>query len=165
MRVVRTEGSDRADWVPRLCDHRGQPYAILSHRWLQDPNHEVVFADIEEIGETVYKKASNAFTVPIKNPQYTLGGVAPNSKPGFKKLQGAARRAVKDGYEFLWVDTCCINKSSSSELSEAINSMWKWYKVSSICYVYFSSMPDVPSEAQKMHFAANAWWRRGWLVS
>lgn len=48
MTVIRTEGSNKEEWVPRLCTHCGQPYAILSHRWLTDPNEEVLFADIQE---------------------------------------------------------------------------------------------------------------------
>jgi hypothetical protein len=70
-------------------------YAILSHRWTDD---EVLFKDIEE--NTSINKA------------------------GYFKLQGAISQARADGCAYLWDDTCCIDKSSSAELSEAINSMW-----------------------------------------
>jgi hypothetical protein len=41
---------------------------------------------------------------------------------------------------WVWVDTCCINKSSSSELQEAINSMFSWYKSAPECYVYLEDV-------------------------
>jgi hypothetical protein len=77
------------------------PYAILSHTWGSD-NEEVSFKDLTE------GKGSN--------------------KKGYGKLTFCARRALYDGLRYFWVDTCCIDKSSSAELSEAINSMFRWYK-------------------------------------
>lgn len=88
-----------------------QGYAILSHRWLDG---EVLFKDIEN-------------------------GTA-ESKAGFSKLEFCARQAAKDDIVYFWIDTCCINKESSAELSEAINSMFKWYKKATKCYVYLSDL-------------------------
>jgi hypothetical protein len=59
-----------------------------------------------------------------------------NTKAGYNKLTGAIQKASKHGYAYLWVDTCCINKDSSAELSEAINSMYKWYENTAVCYAY-----------------------------
>ena len=73
-------------------------YAILSHRWADE---EVTFADIE-------------------------GGGA-DKKSGYRKIEGACSLAAEHGFEYIWIDTCCIDKTSSSELSEAINSMYQWY--------------------------------------
>ncbi|KAI6138370.1 hypothetical protein BKA82DRAFT_58501, partial [Pisolithus tinctorius] len=55
--------------------------------------------------------------------------------------------AVKDGYEWLWIDTCCIDKRSSSELSEAINSMFRWYRDAQVCYAYLNDVDesDIPT--------------------
>jgi len=86
-------------------------YAILSHRWEQD---EVLFADI----------LSNRY----------------EHKRGFTKIKYACTQALNDGLEFLWVDTCCIDKTSSAELSEAINSMFRWYRDASVCYAYLSDL-------------------------
>ncbi len=107
MRVLRTEGSERTDWIPRLCTYRGQPYAILSHRWFEDANHEVLFAGIEEIDRSIINGLEHPHIV--KNPRYVDGTV--NSKPGFSKLQGAARQAQKDDYQYLWIDTCCTTQT------------------------------------------------------
>ena len=88
------------------------PYAILSHTWEDD---EVLFKDIGDL-----KKAK--------------------AKSGWQKIEYICRQALEDGLEWTWVDTCCIDKSSSAELSEAINSMFKWYQCSTVCYVYLCDL-------------------------
>lgn len=40
------------------------------------------------------------------------------------------------GYRLAWIDTCCMNKSSSADLNEAINSMYEWYQKPGRCYAY-----------------------------
>ena len=47
---------------------------------------------------------------------------------------------MKDGLSHAWIDTCCIDKSSSAELSEAINSMYTWYEVAQVCYAYLEDV-------------------------
>ncbi|KAF3066323.1 Vegetative incompatibility protein HET-E-1 [Daldinia childiae] len=89
-------------------------YAILSHMWEYD---EVLFQDIKD-------------------------GLA-SLRHGYAKVTGCCHQAIKDGYEWIWIDTCCIDKSSSAELSEAINSMYSWYAESDICYVYLSDVRSV----------------------
>lgn len=158
MRVLRTEGSGDESWTPRICTHAGQPYAILSHRWADNPNHEVLFADIEEVDVLYFGKGDEEYQTIVKNTQYV--GRHPGYKPAFGKLQGAARRALNDGYAFIWIDTCCIDKNSSSELSEAINSMWMWYKSSSICYAYLGDATKIADD----QFSLSSWWTRGWTL-
>lgn len=72
-------------------------YAILSHTW---STNEVSFQDI-------------------------LVGKAPGRR-GYHKIMGCCEQASRDGFKYLWVDTCCIDKTSSAELQEAICSMYKW---------------------------------------
>ncbi|KAK4962836.1 hypothetical protein LTR10_000463 [Elasticomyces elasticus] len=88
-------------------------YAILSHRWSAD---EVLFSDWH-----CSKK---------------------ESKTGWAKIKGACRKAQQDRIPYLWVDTCCIDKSSSSELNEALNSMFAYYRNARVCYVYLFDVPD-----------------------
>jgi hypothetical protein len=114
------------------------PYAILSHTWGED---EVTLNDI-------------------------LQGKA-RSKKGFQKIQWCASQALKDGYQYVWVDTCGIDKSSSSELSEAINSMFQWYKNSKVCYVYLVDVQesDVRTIQNKdSQFRKSRWFTRGWTL-
>jgi hypothetical protein len=89
-------------------------YAILSHTW---GDGEVTFQDWQH-----FRKASE--------------------KTGFAKIKSACAQARADGLEYIWVDTNCIDKSSSAELSEAINSMFAWYKNSHVCYVYLADVED-----------------------
>jgi hypothetical protein len=84
-------------------------YAILSHRWQQD---EVNFKDMK--------------------PKHR---VAISNKAGFLKVRALCKRTARDGFGSCWIDTCCINKDSSSELSEAIDSMYRWYRDAKVCYV------------------------------
>jgi hypothetical protein len=137
------------------------PYAILSHTWGAD-HEEVVFKDI-------YKGKGKG-----------------RAKPGYEKLRFCAQRATEDQIGYFWVpmirplsfftsftncsyqiDTCCIDKSSSAELTEAINSMYKWYKNSTVCFVYLS---DVPRRTWNIEgdgipvasLLGSRWFTRGW---
>ncbi|KUI59526.1 Vegetative incompatibility protein HET-E-1 [Cytospora mali] len=71
-------------------------------------------------------------------------------------------QAAKDGLKYAWVDTCCIDKSSSAELSEAINSMFRWYQRSARCYVYLSDIRSGPSWRDEL--ARCRWFTRGWTL-
>ncbi|KAK1535949.1 HET domain-containing protein [Colletotrichum paranaense] len=55
---------------------------------------------------------------------------------GITKIDGLCRVARGEELSWVWIDTCCIDKSSSAELSEAINSMFQWYKRAVACYVF-----------------------------
>ncbi len=87
-------------------------YAILSHTWVD--GEEVLFQDIQSS--------------------------AAKNRKGFAKVQGFCDVAIRHGYDWVWIDTCCIDKSSSAELSEAINSMFAWYESSTTCFVYLADV-------------------------
>jgi hypothetical protein len=108
-------------------------YAILSHTWGPD-TEEVTFENL-------------------------VDGTG-KDKAGYDKIRFCAKQAGCDGLRYFWVDTCCIDKSSSAELSEAINSMFKWYQQSSICYVYLA---DVKAE-DLTTFEESRWFKRGWTL-
>jgi hypothetical protein len=95
----------------QFMDERATPeYAILSHTWAAE---EVTYQDMcEGLSQVVQQKA------------------------GFAKIRLACEQANADGLRFCWVDTCCIDKKSSAELSEAINSMFRWYAKCKVCYAY-----------------------------
>jgi len=82
-----------------------------------------------------------------------------------KKIDGCCKQALEDGLNFVWVDTCCIDKSSSAELSEAINSMWEWYRRSKVCYAYLSDVPpDTVGEETYSNLSQSRWFTRGWTL-
>lgn len=113
-------------------------HAILSHTWGPDTD-EVSFKDM-------------------------IDGTAKN-KFGYNKIQFCGSQAASDGLKYFWVDTCCIDKSNNTELSEAINSMFRWFRNSTKCYVYLS----IFSRGQNGHvwkeaFRKSRWFTRGWTL-
>ncbi|KAI1638327.1 heterokaryon incompatibility protein-domain-containing protein [Biscogniauxia mediterranea] len=111
-------------------------YAILSHTWGKD---EVLFEDI-------YKK-------PGSESEW-------RGKGGASKVIGAVQQAIRNEYKYIWIDTCCIDKSSSAELSEAINSMFSWYEEANTCYAYMSDVTRNDEES----FKSSRWFTRGWTL-
>ncbi|KAI9163364.1 Vegetative incompatibility protein [Paramyrothecium foliicola] len=91
------------------------------------------------------------------------------TKAGYRKIKFCGDRAASDGIRYFWVDSCCIDKSSSAELSEAIISMFKWYQQAKTCYVY---LPDVSSDTSqierppswKLAFRNSRWFTCGWTL-
>ncbi|KAK1997389.1 heterokaryon incompatibility protein [Colletotrichum falcatum] len=119
-------------------------YAIVSHTWSAG---EVTFQDWRDPAVAREKK-------------------------GFQKIELARAQALRDGLDYLWIDTCCINKDSSAELSEAINSMFAWYECSVKCYAYLSdiqhpeqgSLSDCGQNEQRRVLSRSRWFTRGWTL-
>jgi hypothetical protein len=94
-----------------------------------------------------------------------------NAKAGYRKIRFCEKQAAKDGLQFFWVDTCCIDKSNSTELAEAINSMFRWYQDAARCYVYLSDVSVGGSVGDdefacrwKTAFKKSRWFTRGWTL-
>lgn len=88
-------------------------------------------------------------------------------KIGYRKLIFCGEQAARDGLHYFWVDTCCIDKSSSAELTEAINSMFRWYREAARCYVYLSdvsSTDSTRSAENAVPFPKSRWFSRGWTL-
>ncbi|KAF7552553.1 hypothetical protein G7046_g7380 [Stylonectria norvegica] len=116
------------------------PYAALSHTW-GAVSDEVSFQD-------------------MMGPRIKF-----QSKKGIHKIKLCANQALKDGLRYCWVDTCCIDKSSSAELSEAINSMFAWYRNSTRCYVYFVDVDCTDSSVNLyVQLKKARWFTRGWTL-
>ena len=91
-------------------------------------------------------------------------------RPGYKKIVDTCEQAKQDGYEWVWVDTCCIDKRSSAELSEAINSMYRWYGNAKVCYAYLHDVDgsSFPTEKNDSKYQKSdgwpEWFSRGWTL-
>jgi hypothetical protein len=110
-------------------------YAILSHVWRDD---EVLLEDVKS-------------------------GSAPGKK-GFAKITKFCALAKSEGFDWGWVDTCCIDKCSSTELSEAINSMFAWYRDSGRCFAYLDDVVfDTDSVDITSSLKHSRWFYRGWV--
>lgn len=116
-----------------LPTDRPWPYAILSHTWGRQED-EVTYQDLSDLSIA-------------------------RSKLGWAKIAHTCRQARNLGIEYAWIDTCCIDKSSSSSLSEAINSMFSWYAQSEVCFVILEDLK--PSASTPEHCR---WFTRGWTL-
>ncbi|KAK1674088.1 hypothetical protein BDP55DRAFT_705040 [Colletotrichum godetiae] len=95
-----------------------------------------------------------------------------STKKGFAKIAKRCEIAKASGMDWAWVDTCCINKSSSAELTESINSMWRWYQEAEICYPHLSDFVMLlavngrlsEEGAPGVDFEDCRWFTRGWTL-
>ncbi|KAM3087269.1 hypothetical protein ACMFMG_001372, partial [Clarireedia jacksonii] len=110
------------------------PYAILSHTW--------------EEQEVTYQQFGNVETRTSIN--------------GWRKVQKSCELASEEGHKYIWIDSCCIDKTSSAELSEAINSMFEWYLRAVVCFAYLSDYDT--SSATTAYFCNARWFVRGWTL-
>jgi hypothetical protein len=86
-------------------------------------------------------------------------------REGWQKVLQACAIAKGQGYGYLWADTCCIDKTSLTELSEAINYMFRWYAETEVCYAYLADVPDDDHvNHQHSSFRASRWFTRGWTL-
>jgi len=113
-------------------------YAILSHTW---GDQEVLYDDARHGRDRL---------------------LACGKVVGLDKLLKSTAEATKNGYQYLWNDTCCIDKSSSAELSEAINSMFAWYRDSEVCYAYLADFDSTKGET--LSSRPIRWFTRGWTL-
>ncbi|KAK4207529.1 HET-domain-containing protein, partial [Rhypophila decipiens] len=151
MRLINTKTLQLTEFMGDV-----PPYAILSHTW---EDQEITFHDLTRL---------------------THADLSTKKPHGFAKVVITCRLAAeRDKLDWAWVDTCCIDKSSSSELTEAINSMFSWYSKSTICYVYLSDFHPHPTALSDhspslstnktddpvlTHLSQCKWFSRGWTL-
>lgn len=144
MRLIKDDGHGNLH-LTEYHDNQIPRYAILSHTWMKD-SEEVTFKDLAE--DTA------------------------RSRAGYEKIEFCRKQAARDNIEYFWVDTCCIDKSSSAELSEAITSMFRWYQSADKCYVYLTDV-SISRDNFSVHsfqatwetaFRKSRWFRRGWTL-
>jgi hypothetical protein len=148
--------------LEKFFDDNIPEYAILSHTWGKE---EVLFEDMMHL-------------------ESRIGFIS--QKEGFQKIQFLCRTALEQEYSYVWIDTSCIDKSSSSELTEAINSMYRWYAEAKVCYVFLSDVTStfqlpLPTGAMgssgshsytadevqticRSSFGQSRWWSRSWTL-
>lgn len=110
-------------------------YAILSHTW---NNSEISLSELSKL-------------------------VAGHGPPMDSKVTKCCELAARKGWNYVWIDTCCIDKTSSAELSEAINSMFRWYQSAKVCYAYLIDV-DISKLDWKLQFCNSRWFKRGWTL-
>jgi len=127
-------------------------YAILSHTWGEE---EITFRDFTE----------------LPHSQLAL-------RKAYVKIEKCCLQALEWELEWVWIDTCCIDQQSSAELSEAINSMYQWYKHAAVCYAYLNdatcvqndfnigveNSSDMDAMRREKTFQNSRWFTRGWCL-
>lgn len=173
---------------PRLVD-----YAILSHTWRSpEDGGEQSFEGVRKIQAAVNEQMQRlrngvvqepntieiAPSAPSQDPIHSTPDTLRNptitsvlSHPELSdKIREICKIAREAGFRLVWIDSCCIDKSSSAELSEAINSMFDWYRLADVCYVYLEDVPDVDHPIAHSGpvtddtFRHSKWHTRGWTL-
>ncbi len=111
-------------------------YAILSHTW---GDEEVSLQDMQGDRQAIAHKK------------------------GYEKIVHCCEFSKGEGFDYVWIDTCCIDKTSSAELSEAINSMYLWYESAEICYAYLADV-EAGLDMKSGEFEKSRWFTRGWTL-
>jgi len=145
MRLLERNSAGEFILTKDFIDDEVPPYAILSHTWGVDAE-EVTLEDL-------------------------TNGTG-QDKAGYEKLRFCGKQVRTDGLQYFWVDTCCINKANFTELSEAINSMFRWYQNATKCYVFLSDVSTTKRKASDQYaeftwesaFRESRWFKRGWTL-
>ena len=129
-------------------------YAILSHVW---GAQELSFQELQEITGWCERSGGDphAFVT--------------------TKISRFCQLAELHGYKWAWIDTCCIDKTSSAEVSETLNAMFRYYSVAKVCYAYLSETTlDILNKIKEYlghpefwkdeQFSRDPWHRRGWTL-
>jgi hypothetical protein len=142
MRLITLREHGKLAWK-EFSQDKIPPYAILSHTW-----------GLEEVSFLDLVNGSGA------------------SKAGYQKILFCGEQAARDGLRYFWVDTCCIDKRNNTELTKAVNSMFRWYHNAVKCYVYLHDVSISTSNvnvekcqsAWETEFRKSRWFTRGWTL-
>lgn len=134
MYLLNTKTRTLSEFSDERDDDRRPAFAISSHRWGES---EILFHEMQS-------------------------GVFDRSSSGYRKIKAFCSLALSYAYDWVWVDTCCIDKKSSAEPSKAIDSMYRYYEMAQGCCVYMNDMTwDDPNEGKRRSkFRHSAWFPR-----
>lgn len=181
MYLLRYQGDDDFFCLVKFEPRDVPGYAIMSHTWGMNG---------EELNFQELKQANGLYSIHVdengKNERRLLAGRSyePShrefvierlkQRPGYKKILFCQEQAEKDGFKLFWVDSVCINRKSGAELSESINSIFRWYQNAERCYVYLSDITTGMCHHAKLehkdwdqglhlNFQGSRWFTRGWV--
>ncbi|KAL7946392.1 heterokaryon incompatibility protein domain-containing protein [Trichoderma barbatum] len=126
--------------LKECIEPRMPEYAILSHTW---EHEEITYQEMMDISE---------------NPMHPA-----TKKLGYQKIVETCRKAKKNGINYAWIDVCCIDKTNSSEISEAINSMYRWYQKAKICFAFLTDFRGAETSSE-IGLPKCRWFTRGWCL-
>jgi hypothetical protein len=133
--------------------HDPPPYAIASHRWSADETTHQDVRDVRNFDSAGFRKVKD-FGKAVLSINETVQSSAAWAAMGFQLK-----------CDWLWIDTACINKRDLSELSESINSMFRWYRSAAVCYAYLADVGPMSFHyGAMMDFMRSEWFERGWTL-
>ena len=140
MRLLKRQDNGALNLTEDLPDQNIPEYVVLSHTW-GAAGQEVTLQDFQS-----------------RFSEHQTG------KAGYAKIRFCSHQAAQHGYEYLWIDTCCIDKTNNVELTEAINSMFRWYRGAARCYVHLSDVKvgELQNNDWQNDFINSRWFTRGW---
>ncbi|KAK7437912.1 hypothetical protein VKT23_018347 [Stygiomarasmius scandens] len=136
LRLINTNTHRLVDFP----EHRDKypPYAILSHRWL---GNEVTYQEYLQPRDETRKKS------------------------GYRKILQACNQARLDGFEYIWIDTCCIDQKNKEEVAQNVKSMYAYYGNSDVCYAYLVDVTRAARISNRRHlWKQSGWFKRGWTL-
>ena len=164
MRLLHTKELRLKEFV----DTEIPPYAILSHTWGGEEISYQEFLAIHRLQDERY--AAYHELIRLDSTQSTQSS-------GYTKIQACCKLAAANEHEWVWIDTCCIDKTSSAELQEAINSMYRWYEQAEVCYAYLCDVQVGPFQVRSWRskdkslndgllseLMVSRWFTRGWTL-
>jgi hypothetical protein len=143
MRLINTE----TGLIEEFIGDDVPGYAILSHTW---ENDEISLQEFQRLTDPDF----------ADDPKTAVG----KAKAGFMKIKSCVELAASKGIPYVWVDTCCIDKTSSADLTESINSMYRWYANSKVCFAYLVDVPPVDGVDETPAWRDSRWFTRGWTL-
>ncbi len=165
MRLLHT----RTGRFHEVDDPQTVQYAILSHVWARpdEPHYpEMSYQDLCDLHNRQTGPSQNVTTSDSNGSidESSVIDLFPSDK-----IKRFCKIAAEHNYDYAWADACCIDQTSSSELSEAINSMYDWYRYASVCYVFLHDVPSptptsMPLDAHEGPFSKSRWHKRGWTL-
>jgi hypothetical protein len=168
--------SVREPFHPKLVSQHLRPRFLLTSMRLLHRNDAGQFSLTKDLvgGNSIPPYAIPSHTW-VKGEEVSFQGLADGageSKRGYEKLHFCAEQAKRDGLQYFWMDTCCIDQSKPSEVSQAVNAMFRWYQKADRCYVYLADVStpkrtatDRSSDCSWEHaFQTSRWFTRGWTL-
>lgn len=181
MRLLSTKQSPHILVTADGRERKNFKYAILSHRWARSEDdgkvHEVTYEQLTE--ENLTEEQLHAEQLDVEqldaehsDPEQPRRGQRRENSYGWRKIFDACRIARERGIDYIWIDTCCIDKRSSAELTESLNSMYAWYGAAEECYAFLdgvpysgpSQTPNDLSDDDSEKFRKSEWFLRGWTL-
>ncbi|THV01249.1 HET-domain-containing protein [Dendrothele bispora CBS 962.96] len=126
-------------------------YAILSHTWGAE---EIGYHDFDQL----FFEDSENWSVFVEGVEMYEQHQGTKAKPAYHKIVEACIKALSDGVEYLWVDTCCIDQEDQTDVHRNVKNMYSYYRNSRICYAYLVDMGHQSS------FGQSRWFTRGWTL-